>query len=158
MCRNMLIFLYINTEISERQNDPYPDTYCPSNPRSYEITFDILDEVIDVFHPKAINIGHDEFYSICVCDVPDQQKEQKKATQKDNRKEPQKEAVKQDGTKNETAKHDAENGKDNPKPHHRRGHRGGRKHSGKSAGKEQNPQNGQNATVNHKPQTQKTDA
>ena len=87
-----------------------------------------------------------------------EQKEQKKATQKDNRKEPQKEAVKQDGTKNETAKHDAENGKDNPKPHHRRGHRGGRKHSGKSAGKEQNPQNGQNATVNHKPQTQKTDA
>ncbi len=55
-------------EIAERQNDPYPDTYCPSNPRSYEIAFDILDEVIDVFHPKAINIGHDEFYSICVCD------------------------------------------------------------------------------------------
>ena len=54
-------------ELAERDNDPYPDTYCPSNPRSYEIAFDVLDEVIDVFHPKAINIGHDECYSIGLC-------------------------------------------------------------------------------------------
>ena len=55
-------------EIAERQDDPYPDTYCPSNPRSYEIMFDVLDEVIEVFKPKTINIGHDEFYSVGVCD------------------------------------------------------------------------------------------
>jgi hexosaminidase len=55
-------------EIAERQDDPYPDTYCPSNPRSYEIMFDVLDEVIEVFNPKTINIGHDEFYSVGVCD------------------------------------------------------------------------------------------
>lgn len=55
-------------EIAERKEDPYPDTYCPSNPRSYELTFDILEEVIDVFQPKLINIGHDEFYSMCVCE------------------------------------------------------------------------------------------
>ena len=55
-------------EIAERQNDPYPDTYCPANPKSYEIVFDILDEVIEVFNPKRINIGHDEFYSVAICD------------------------------------------------------------------------------------------
>jgi len=55
-------------EIAERQNDPYPDTFCPSNPQSYEILFDILEEVIEVFKPRIINIGHDEYYSIGICD------------------------------------------------------------------------------------------
>ena len=55
-------------EFAERKEDPYPDTYCPSNPNVYEIVFDILDEVIDVFHPTMINIGHDEFYSMCLCE------------------------------------------------------------------------------------------
>lgn len=55
-------------EIAERKDDPYADTYCPSNPRSYELLFDVLDEVIEVFEPKIVNIGHDEFYSMCVCE------------------------------------------------------------------------------------------
>lgn len=55
-------------EIAERKEDPYPDTYCPSNPKSYEILFDVLGEVIDVFKPKHINVGHDEYYSIGLCD------------------------------------------------------------------------------------------
>lgn len=55
-------------EIAERDNDPFPDTYCPSNPRTYEIVFDILDEIIDVFDPGRINIGHDELYTACVCE------------------------------------------------------------------------------------------
>ncbi len=55
-------------ELAERPEDPYPDTFCPSNPASYELLFDIFDEVIDVFKPKVINVGHDEFYSINVCD------------------------------------------------------------------------------------------
>lgn len=55
-------------EIAERKEDPYPDTYCPSNPKSYELAFDVLEEVIDVFQPKLINIGHDEFYSMCLCE------------------------------------------------------------------------------------------
>lgn len=54
--------------LAERQDDPYPDTYCPSNPGSYALLFDILDEVIDVFDPDMVNIGHDEYYSIGVCD------------------------------------------------------------------------------------------
>ena len=55
-------------ELNEREEDKYPDTYCPSNPKSYEIVFDILDEVIDVFNPNYINIGHDECYTLAVCD------------------------------------------------------------------------------------------
>lgn len=54
--------------LAERNNDPYPDTYCPSNPDSYRVVFDILDEVIDVFAPRQINIGHDECYTIGVCE------------------------------------------------------------------------------------------
>jgi hexosaminidase len=55
-------------EIAERENDPYPDTYCPSNPESYALLFDILDEVIEVFKPSMMNIGHDEYYSIGICE------------------------------------------------------------------------------------------
>lgn len=55
-------------ELAERQEDPYPDTFCPSNPDSYKLLFEVLDEVIDVFKPRILNIGHDEYYSINVCD------------------------------------------------------------------------------------------
>jgi len=54
-------------EIAERSNDPYPDTYCPSHPKSYRILFDILDEIIDVFDPTVVHIGHDEFYTYGKC-------------------------------------------------------------------------------------------
>jgi len=56
-------------ELAERKEDPYPDTYCPSNPKTYELLFDILAEIIDVFKPKYMNIGHDEYYSIGLCDL-----------------------------------------------------------------------------------------
>ena len=56
-------------EVAELSIDPYPDTYCPSNPKSYEIVFDILDEVIEVFKPKRLNIGHDEYYLSALCDA-----------------------------------------------------------------------------------------
>ena len=54
-------------EIAERKDDPFPDTYCPSNPKSYELVFDIMDEVIDLIHPRIMSVGHDELYSIGVC-------------------------------------------------------------------------------------------
>ncbi len=55
-------------EINERAYDKYPDTYCPSNPKSYEILFDIIDEVVEVFEPEYMNIGHDELYTVGICD------------------------------------------------------------------------------------------
>ena len=46
----------------------YQHNYCPSLERSYEIIFDILDEVIEVFKPERyVHIGHDEVYKIGVC-------------------------------------------------------------------------------------------
>ena len=54
-------------DIRERAEDTYPDTYCPSNPKSYELIFDILDEIIDVFKPEYVNIGHDECYTLAKC-------------------------------------------------------------------------------------------
>lgn len=55
-------------ELAERPEDPYPDTFCPSNPASYDLLFDVFDEVIEVFRPEVMNVGHDEYYSINVCD------------------------------------------------------------------------------------------
>jgi len=54
-------------EIAERSDDPWPDTYCPSNPKTYEILFDVMDEVIEVFRPRILHIGHDELYHIGLC-------------------------------------------------------------------------------------------
>lgn len=62
-------YLLINHhELAENQNDPLPDTYCPSNSKSYELLFDILNEVIELFKPRIIHIGHDEWYSFGICD------------------------------------------------------------------------------------------
>jgi len=44
------------------------DGYCPSNPKSYELLFDVIDEIIEVFEPKYINIAHDESCQIHACE------------------------------------------------------------------------------------------
>ncbi len=49
-------------ELAEYPGDRWPDTYCPSNPKSYELMFDVYDEYIDVIQPKMIHIGHDEWW------------------------------------------------------------------------------------------------
>jgi hypothetical protein len=48
-------------ELAEYEADIWPDTYCPSNPGSYELMFDVMDEYIQVMNPKMIHIGHDEW-------------------------------------------------------------------------------------------------
>lgn len=46
----------------------YRHDYCPSNPRTYEILFDVIDEIIEVFAPKEfVHIGHDEVRTIGAC-------------------------------------------------------------------------------------------
>ncbi|MEG1441728.1 MAG: family 20 glycosylhydrolase, partial [Oscillospiraceae bacterium] len=62
-------YLLVNhPELRERKDDDLPDTYCPSNPESYKLLFSVLDEVISVFNPKTVQIGHDEFFSVALCD------------------------------------------------------------------------------------------
>lgn len=50
-----------------RTDDPYADTYCPNAPGLYDYVLDVLDEVIEVFRPKRMHIGHDDLYSVYVC-------------------------------------------------------------------------------------------
>jgi len=49
-------------ELAEYPGDKWPDTYCPSNPASYELMFDVYDEYIEVMNPKMVHIGHDEWW------------------------------------------------------------------------------------------------
>jgi len=56
------------TELAEFPYDPYPDTACPSNPKYYELLFEVMDEVIEVFEPQVMHIGHDEYYGYGVCE------------------------------------------------------------------------------------------
>ncbi|NLE46528.1 MAG: family 20 glycosylhydrolase [Chloroflexi bacterium] len=54
-------------ELAENTDDPYPDTYCPSNPASYDLLFDVMEEVIEVFQPRILHVGHDEAYTYGIC-------------------------------------------------------------------------------------------
>jgi len=49
-------------ELAEYPGDKWPDTYCPSNPESYKLMFEVYDEYIEVINPKMIHIGHDEWW------------------------------------------------------------------------------------------------
>lgn len=64
-----------NDVTDERLADIPPDefyahSFCPSNEKSYEILFDLMDEIIDTFEPeKYVHMGHDEIYQIGVCPI-----------------------------------------------------------------------------------------
>lgn len=58
---NWIYFKGNHLDIAEDVKHPY--AYCPSNPKSYEYVFKILDEAVDLFgHPKYVHIGHDEVF------------------------------------------------------------------------------------------------
>lgn len=65
----------VSSEIDTRVEDMRPEKfyrhcYCPSNPKSYELLFDLLDEIIAVFRPvEYVHMGHDEVYEIGVCKI-----------------------------------------------------------------------------------------
>jgi hypothetical protein len=40
----------------------WPDIYCPSNPKSYSLVYEVYDEYIEVLKPKSVHIGHDELF------------------------------------------------------------------------------------------------
>lgn len=49
-------------ELAEVPRAKWPDTYCPSNPESYKLLFDVYDEYIDLLKPRMIHAGHDELF------------------------------------------------------------------------------------------------
>ncbi len=61
--------LTAHPELAEYPGDTWPDTYCPSNPDSYKLMFDVYDEYMEVIKPKMVQIGHDEWWGapIGVC-------------------------------------------------------------------------------------------
>jgi hypothetical protein len=55
-------------ELAEIQAAEWPDTYCPSEPASYKLSYDVMDEYIEVMKPRMVHIGHDEWrmpWGIC---------------------------------------------------------------------------------------------
>lgn len=54
-------------EFAECPDEPLPSNICPSNEDYYKLVYDIIDEVVEVFKPKRINIGHDEIYVLGQC-------------------------------------------------------------------------------------------
>lgn len=44
------------------------DGYCPSNPASYALLFDVIDEILQVFEPSYVHIAHDEVCQINKCE------------------------------------------------------------------------------------------
>lgn len=59
--------LFNHRELAECPDEPLPNNACPSNEDYYKLIFDVLDEVIEVFKPKRINICHDEAYVYGQC-------------------------------------------------------------------------------------------
>ncbi len=53
--------------IAEDPDMTWPDSYCPSNPESYRILFEVMDEYLDVLKPKRVHIGHDEWRAGAFC-------------------------------------------------------------------------------------------
>jgi hypothetical protein len=54
-------------ELAEDPAMPWPDSYCPSNPESYRVLFNVMDEYIEVLRPKRVHIGHDEWRAGAFC-------------------------------------------------------------------------------------------
>jgi Glycosyl hydrolase family 20, domain 2/Glycosyl hydrolase family 20, catalytic domain len=55
-------------ELAEIEAAEWPDTYCPSEPATYKLAFDVMDEYIEVMRPRMVHIGHDEWrmpWGIC---------------------------------------------------------------------------------------------
>ncbi|MBN2411668.1 family 20 glycosylhydrolase [candidate division KSB1 bacterium] len=48
-------------ELAEIKDAEWPDTFCPSNPESYKLLFDVFDEYIEVIQPRMIHLGKDEW-------------------------------------------------------------------------------------------------
>ncbi|HUU54025.1 MAG TPA: glycoside hydrolase family 20 zincin-like fold domain-containing protein [Armatimonadota bacterium] len=54
-------------DIAELPCADFPDTYCPSNPRSHEILFDVMSEIVDLTKCESVHIGHDEWRAGGLC-------------------------------------------------------------------------------------------
>ena len=54
--------LTAHRDLAAVPQNKWPDIYCPSNPKSYSLVFEVYDEYIEVLKPKTVHIGHDELF------------------------------------------------------------------------------------------------
>ena len=54
-------------EIAEWKLADFPDAYCPCNPKSYKIMFDVMSAYIDLMKCSSVHIGHDEWRAAGIC-------------------------------------------------------------------------------------------
>ncbi len=53
----------------KKPDEFYPHCYCALHDKSYEIIFDLIDEIVEVVKPaRYVHMGHDEVYVIGVCE------------------------------------------------------------------------------------------
>ena len=50
-------------DLTDVPGDKWPDTYCPSDPRSYQLIFEVMEEYIEVMRPRLLHAGHDEWFA-----------------------------------------------------------------------------------------------
>ena len=55
-------------ELAELPEAEWPDAYCPSNPATYELLFDVMEEYVEVMQPQRVHIGHDEWRAAGLCE------------------------------------------------------------------------------------------
>ena len=63
---------YITTahpQLAELKDDFIPDTVCPTNEDAYKLYFELAEEIIDVFEPEMVSIGHDELMVFGQCEA-----------------------------------------------------------------------------------------
>lgn len=54
-------------ELAERTDDHKPDTVCPMNEDAYALYFEVAEEVLEVFRPEMVSVGHDEIRVMGIC-------------------------------------------------------------------------------------------
>ncbi len=54
-------------DIAELPEAAFPDAYCPSNPKSYEVLFDVMEEYLELTKCTSVHIGHDEWRAGGLC-------------------------------------------------------------------------------------------
>ena len=55
-------------ELAELPEAEWPDAYCPSNPATYDLLFEVMDEYLEVIQPRRVHIGHDEWRAAGLCE------------------------------------------------------------------------------------------
>jgi len=66
---HVFYLLASHRELAELPEADFPDAYCPSNPKSYDLLFDVMEEYLELTKCRSLHIGHDEWRAGGLCPV-----------------------------------------------------------------------------------------